>query len=484
METYLQYFEYFMEFSRYAITLCMAFYTYECFAVFRLPNETARKGVYLRQNLCSFLIQLFCFLDLLLASKKREYFFFYLFVQIFLFSAISMVRMIYERMNRLLLNNLSFLLGIGFCVISRISLERAVRQYVIALVSLVVAAFVPYLLERLRFWKKITWLYAAAGIFLLGGVLILGQMTNGSKISVRLGGISFQPAEFVKLIFIFFLAAALREKISLPRVALTAALAGVHVLLLVVSKDLGSALIFFVSFVLVVFIATKNCWYLLAGAVGGSLSAWGAYSLFAHVRVRILAWKNPWEYIDNQGYQITQSLFAISSGGFFGAGLYQGDPKAIPYVDADFIFSAVCEELGLFFGISLIFVCVSCFVMMMSISARLEDRFFQLTVYGLGVLYIFQIFLTIGGGIKFIPLTGVTLPFVSYGGSSVMSTMVLFFIVQGSYRKMQQEGAELVRKRKQKTSSGGKRQLTAQPQPSAASGEAGSFKEPDASQET
>lgn len=148
----------------------------------------------------------------------------------------------------------------------------------------------------------------------------------------------------------------------------------------------------------------------------------------------------PGKYIDNKGYQITQSLFAIGSGSWFGMGLLKGNPTAIPYVEADFIFSSICEELGVIFGMCLILICVSSFFEMIRIAVRIHDRFYQLVVYGIGIMYIFQIFLTIGGGTKFIPLTGVTLPFISYGGSSVMTTMIMFFIIQGIYIRLQKEG--------------------------------------------
>lgn len=441
--------EYVIELSKYFITICMSLYTYECFAVFRFREEKERNGIYIRQNILMFLIQFFCFLDLALVSKQAEYLFYYIFVQIFLFSALVFTRMIYEKANRLLLNNMCMLLGVGFCMVSRLSFNKAIKQYIIALLSLTLALFVPWLLNRLTFLKKITWFYAGAGIVLLSAVLILGEVTHGSKIAFSVLGVSFQPSEFVKILFVFFLAGALWENTSFQRVAKTTVLAGIHVLVLVVSKDLGSALIFFMGFLFVVLIATRNYWYLLAGAVGGSLAAYIAYLIFDHVKVRVLAWQDPWTYIDNQGYQITQSLFAIGSGSWFGMGLLKGNPKAIPFVDADFIFSSVCEELGVLFGICLILVCISCFVMMMDISVRLKDHFFQLAAFGLGIIYIFQIFLTIGGGIKFIPLTGVTLPFISYGGSSVLTTMVMFFIVQGLFIKLQQEGEKrLVRKRK------------------------------------
>lgn len=441
--------EYVIELSKYFIAIFMALYTYECFAVFRFREEGKRHGIYVRQRILLFLIQLLCFVDLTLVSGQLEYLFFYIFIQVFLFAALMLTSMIYEKINGLLLNNMCMLLGIGLCMIARLSFNKAVKQYVIAVLSMAAALLAPYVLNRFHFWKKLTWTYALAGIIMLSVVLILGEVTHGSKIRFSIGGVSFQPSEFVKIIFIFFLAAALWEDASLKKIIFTAAVAGAHVIVLVVSKDLGSALIFFVGFLFVVFIATRNYWYLFIGTAGGCLASWGAYMLFDHVKVRVLAWQDPWSYIDNQGYQITQSLFAIGSGSWFGMGLLKGNPKAIPYVDADFIFSSVCEELGVIFGICVILVCISCFVMIMDITVKLRDRFYQLIAYGLGIIYIFQIFLTVGGGIKFIPLTGVTLPFISYGGSSVLTTMIMFFIVQALYIRMQQEGEKrLARKKK------------------------------------
>lgn len=443
--------EYIIELSKYLISLFVVLYTLLSFLALRHKPEEHHGGFYTFQSLLIFAMQLLCFLNLALVSKDMQYVFFYAFIQIFLFAAIMLVTMIYENANRLLLNNMCMLLGTGMCMVARLSFDKAIRQYVIALVSLAFSLTIPYLLTQIHFLKKLTWLYASVGIALLSIVLIFGEMTHGSKISFSLGGITFQPSEFVKILFLFFLAGALWEDISLKRVLLTALIAGIHVIVLVVSTDLGSALIFFIGFVMVVFIASRNYWYLLAGAAGGSAAAYFAYMLFDHVKIRVLAWQDPWSYIDNQGYQITQSLFAVGSGSWFGMGLLQGNPTAIPYVVADFIFSSICEELGVIVGICLILICLSCFILIMQLAIQIHDRFYQMIVYGIGIMYIFQIFLTVGGGIKFIPLTGVTLPFISYGGSSIMTTMIMFFIIQGIYIRLQKEGGKrLVRKRNTK----------------------------------
>ena len=268
------------------------------------------------------------------------------------------------------------------------------------------------------------------GIALLAAVLITGELTNGSKLSFTIQGVTFQPSEFVKIVFVFYVAASLYADTSIKNILITSVVAGLHVIILVLSTDLGSALIFFLGYLTLVFIASRNYLYLLLGIAAGSGASVLAYQLFSHVRVRVLAWIDPWSYIDNKGYQITQSLFAIGSGSWFGMGLNEGNPKAIPYVDADFIFSSICEEFGTIFGMLLMIIILSCFLTMMDISIHQNNMFHRLACTGFGVIYIFQVFLTIGGGIKFIPLTGVTLPFISYGGSSVMATMFMFFVIQ------------------------------------------------------
>lgn len=453
--------EYVIELSKYFINILMILYTLTCFYAFRYREEQKRRGVYIVQNILMILVQVLCFLNLSMVGKDIQYLFFFVFILVFLFAAITMVSMIYEKVNRFLLNNMCMLIGIGLCMIARLSFNKAIKQYIIVLASLIVSLLIPFLMGRIHFFKKITWLYAMLGIAMLSAVLILGEVTHGSKISFSIGGLTFQPSEFVKILFIFFLAGALWEKTSFFRVAFTAIVAGLHVIVLVLSKDLGSALIFFVGFVFIVFVASRNYLYLLLGVAGGSGAAYVAYQLFDHVRTRVLAWHDPWSYIDDQGYQITQSLFAVGSGSWFGMGLLKGNPKAIPFVDADFIFSSICEELGVIFGICLIFICIASFLMMMSIAIQIRDRFYQLIVYGIGIMYIFQIFLTIGGGIKFIPLTGVTLPFISYGGSSVMTTMIMFFIIQGIYIRLQEEGEKRgARIRKQARNQQSKQQNT------------------------
>lgn len=446
--------EYIIIVSKYLITLCMAFYTMESFLAFLYKKERDRGAIYIRQNIWMFLMQITAFANLALVTKEWNYVYLYGLVQFFLMTALIITNTFYKKCNRLLLNHMCMMLGIGMIILSRLSTftpatsngsvldtgkmiltelmsSKAFKQYLIIWISFVICLFVPWILSGMKSLPKFKWLYAGAGILMLSVVLILGEVTHGSKLSFTVKGITFQPSEFVKLLFIFFMAASVFRDTGLKNMIYTSVLAGIHVILLVLSTDLGGALIFFVGYLAVFFIASRSYLFLLLGLAGGAGASVIAYYLFRHVRIRVLAWLDPWSYIDSKGYQITQSLFAIGSGSWFGMGLHEGNPKAIPYVDVDFIFSSICEEFGVIFGVLLVLIILNCFLTMMQIGIAQRSNFFRLVCVGLGTIYIFQVFLTIGGGIKFIPLTGVTLPFISYGGSSVMSTMLMFFTIQG-----------------------------------------------------
>lgn len=449
---------YISEFSKYIITLLIAFYTYECFAVFRFSEENRRNGIYVRQNILMFAVHFSCFIVICFETSDMMYLFFYAFQQIILYAAIVLFRMLYPKSNRLVINNMCMLLSISFVILTRLSYDKALKQFIIVTGSLVIALLIPFFVHKFKFLKRLKWIYALVGIAALSVVLILGQTTYGSKLSYSIAGVTFQPSEFVKIIFVFFVASALYKASGFFEVFTTAVIAAAHVIVLVCSKDLGSALIFFIVYVFMVFVATGRFIYLFAGAAGGTAAACIAYKVFSHVQVRVQAWKDPWSVIDSAGYQITQSLFAISSGGWFGLGLYKGTPESIPFVEADFIFSAIAEELGILFAVCLILICVSSFIMFMNIAVKLNDKFYQLTAFGLGVTYIFQVFLTIGGGTKFIPLTGVTLPLISYGGSSVLATLIMFSIIEGLYMIREDEADQ--EKMKKKREKGRKRKKT------------------------
>ena len=208
-------------------------------------------------------------------------------------------------------------------------------------------------------------------------------------------------------------------------------MAALHVLVLVACRDLGGALILFLSYVFMLYVATRNGWYFLAGMGGGAAACGLAYKLFSHVQVRVHTWLDPWSDVTDKGWQIAQSLFAIGAGGWFGVGLCEGIPGSIPVVIKDFIFAAICEEMGGIFAICLIVIYISCLMHFMGTAMLLKENFHKIVSFGLSSVFAVQILLNIGGVTKCIPLTGVTLPLISYGGSSVLSTFLLFHVIQG-----------------------------------------------------
>ncbi len=421
------------------IILFMLIYTFECFSVFRHRSEEGRKHIYIRQNIWMFFIQTLAYLNLLLVEKDPAILLFFFLQILIMFVLLWLYPILYPRANRLILNNMCMLLSIGFILLTRLSHAKALRQFCIVAFSLVVCMFVPFFFRKVRVFDKMAWLFAAFGITLLSVVLLFSRVVNGSKLSLSVFGISFQPSELIKITYAFAIAGLLYQADTIKKIIISASVAGLHVIILVMSKDLGSAVLYFVVYFAMLYVATQKIRYYLAGFVFAILASLIGYKLFSHVRTRVIAWKDPIATIDTAGYQVSQSLFAIGTGSWFGMGLSQGAPGTIPVVSEDFIFAAICEELGVIFGLCLILICVSCLVMFMNIAMRFHNRFYKLLAVGLSVMYGFQVFLTIGGVTKFIPLTGVTLPLISYGGSSALVSLLLFSLIQGMYISVRDE---------------------------------------------
>ena len=337
----------------------------------------------------------------------------------------------YPELNRLILVQTLFMMSVGFVVQYRISSQKALRQFAIIAVSLVISVFIPMIVHRLKLIKKFWYVTGIAGAGALIAVFALGAITNGAKLSIKLFGLIFQPSEFVKILFAFFIAGILYEVYNMKRFVIASVCAAVFVMVLVISKDLGMALIFYVMFFSMVYMGTGKFRYVFLGTAGGLAAVVAAYSLFSHVRVRFNTWIDPWTDIDSTGYQLTQSIFAIGTGGWYGRGIGRGLPGTIPEVGEDFVFSAIVEESGALFGMLLILLCLNfCFIMLL-LAGRIKDKYYRIVVMGLAVCYGTQVFLTIGGGLRLIPLTGVTLPLISSGGSSALATLCLISVVQG-----------------------------------------------------
>ncbi len=296
-----------------------------------------------------------------------------------------------------------------------------------------ISLFIPAILRKVRGFRNWSALFAVAGILLLGAVFALARISGGGKLSIEIFGITFQFSEFVKITFVFFIASMLYKATTFRQVMKVTFVAVIHVAILVLSKDLGAALIYFIAYIVMVCVATEKVRYAFLGLGGMAVASVAAYKLFSHVRVRVNVWRDPFADYQGTGYQIIQAMFGVCAGGWFGTGLLNGSPESIPLVKVDFTFAAICEEMGILFAICLLLLCMGIYLIIINIALKLRNRFYKLIALGLGTEYAFQVFLTVGGTTNFIPMTGVTLPLISYGGSSVMCTIFMMAIIQGLY---------------------------------------------------
>ena len=421
------------EFSKFLNILLILLYTFFAYASFLHKKGKAKKRCFFVMTGVMYAIHLDCFLVLWLKAGEEKYLLFYL-IQVLVYALAGLAyRKIYPNLSELVFQNMRFLLMIGIVMITRLSFDMGVRQFAFMTAALSVCLIVPFLIEHIKELRRFGWGYGFLGVLVLTAVYFFGLDNLGAINSLKVGPIYVQPSEFVKLLYVFAVGTLLTKKRDMRQIIAVSALAAAHVLLLVLERDLGGALIFAVTYIVMLYGATVNPAWLFVGFLGACAAAAAAYQLFPHVRVRFDAWQNPWSCIDDGGYQITQSLFAIGTGGWFGMGLGSGLPESVPVIETDFIFSGIAEEFGYIFAACLVFICLSCFIMFIQISNRLKDECYKIVTLGFAALYGFQLFLNIGGVTKFIPLTGVTMPLVSYGGSSLVSTIIMFGIIQGMY---------------------------------------------------
>lgn len=423
--------------AKYVSLLLIVVYIINAFLMLRGSDEKERVASYRFGNFLVFGIHFSCFTAILLHQPHKEYLLFYL-EQIAFFAAYLLIyRLIYKKCNLLIQNNVFLLLAVGLSVLTRLNFNKAQKQFLICIAASVVALIIPKLLEKMRVTKALAGVVGVIGILLLAAVLLLSKTTYGANLSLTIRGISVQPSEFVKVSYVLLIAMLFRNRKDFRRICLVTLIAMAHTGILVLSKDLGGALIYYITFLAMLYVASNKKRYPFLGGILLLAGGVCAYFLFSHVRVRVTAWIDPWSVIEKEGYQITQSLFSIANGGWFGLGLFEGQPQYIPVVEKDFVFSAISEELGALFAICLVLVCLCLLVAMVKVAARCSVVFYKLIGIGMASLYGIQVFLTVGGAVKMIPSTGVTLPLVSYGGSSMLSTFIIIGVLQGLYLKVQ-----------------------------------------------
>lgn len=351
------------------------------------------------------------------------------------------------RRDMLLFPLAMFLSGWGLLLINRLTQPFADRQAVWLIISvggmMLVAGF-PHALRWLRAYRYILLMI---GLALLIGTIVLGRNPSGlsgaPQLWLGIGSVFFQPSEALKIILVAFLASYLAEQYPAlraeemsggrgflnvsPRIYGPILLMwGVSVVILVWQRDLGTAILFFIVFLVLLYVASGSIFILASGAVLILVAGLVAYKLFAVVELRVDIWLNPWPESDGRAFQIVQSLLAFAAGGIFGQGIGQGSPGYIPVIHSDFVFAAVGEEWGLL-GIIAVIACIAVIVARGMRTAILQrpQSFPSILAVGLSMLIATQSLMIMGGVLKLIPLTGVTLPFLSYGGSSLLISFII-----------------------------------------------------------
>lgn len=337
--------------------------------------------------------------------------------------------------------------GIGYVMITRLDEDKAGLQATWSIIAIVVFAVTLAVVQRAPDLARLRWTFLVAGVGLLVLPLVpgVGRPINGARIWVSLGPVNFQPGEFAKLALAVFFASYLADNRQLiasgtwkvgpfhlpePKYLLPVAAAWAFaVLVMVAEKDLGSSLLFFTLFVVMLWVATERVTYLVLGVVLFAAAAFASWKMFAHVQLRVDIWLDPWADRNGEGYQLVQALYGLADGGLMGTGLGRGSPDIVPLAESDFIFTSIGEELGLF-GTTCVLMA---FMLMVGaglrIALRTENAFEKLLAVGLSTIIGIQAFIIAGGVTKLVPLTGITLPFVSYGGSSLISNYVLLALL-------------------------------------------------------
>ena len=329
--------------------------------------------------------------------------------------------------DKLLLSLTNFLCALGVLVLYDTNPTYAYAQasyYFIGLSAMVICI---YLIRLVKTFKLLIWPMMLASGALLILPLLIGKETWGAKNWFYVGGVSVQPSEITKLVLVIVLARFMADRRMLPWLGFSVGCLGI----LMLQKDLGTALLYFFTTILLYYASTGNLALTGIGLAGGAGAAVAGYHMFAHVKRRVAIWLNPWSDYDNAGYQIIHSLMAIASGGLFGVGLGLGSPRTIPVYHTDFIFSVICEQFGLIFGCCVLLMYVAIIWRGAAIAMSTRTSFHGLLAMGITILLGLQTFVIIGGVFKLIPLTGVTMPFVSYGGTSLVSSLCLVGMLQG-----------------------------------------------------
>ncbi|HKY13797.1 MAG TPA: FtsW/RodA/SpoVE family cell cycle protein [Microthrixaceae bacterium] len=357
------------------------------------------------------------------------------------------IRRLAPRADAMLVPLAALLNGLGYVFIARLDDDLAGQQAAWTAVAMVAFVLTLAFVRRVRTLARMRYTILLAGVILIVLPLLpaVGVSINGARIWTRIGPLSFQPGEFAKIALAIFFAAYLVERRELLSMAtfrlgplvmpepkhLAPLLVawGVSLVVMIFEKDLGSALLFFVLFITMLWVATGRLSYLIVGVLLFAAGAFLAYSAFEHVQLRVDMWLDPWQDPLDGGFQIVQATYAMAWGGLGGTGLGLGIDGRIPYQETDFIFAIIGEELGLAGATAIVVSYLLIVGRGFRVATTAADPFAKLLATGLTSLVAIQSFIIMAGVIRLLPLTGVTLPFVSYGGSSLVSNWIIIALL-------------------------------------------------------
>lgn len=340
------------------------------------------------------------------------------------------VRRFFSKGDKYLVSFATILPVIGIAMIYRINTALAIRQIIWFILGVALYCGIVIILPDLKRFAKLRYFYMALTLIFVSMAMILGKEVNGSKNWVFIGGFSFQPSEFGKIFLVLYLASALRTYRNLKSLIEPGFVVATTLGFMVLQKDLGSALIFAFMALAMLYVATNRFKYILAALGIGAAGALGSYVVFDHIKVRVKMWLDPFSDRLGAGYQIVQGLYAIASGGLLGRGLYQGSPSLIPVRESDYIFAILAEEFGVIFCMGILIIYFLMFYRSIRVALNVRSIFSSLLSVGFSVMIAVQVLVIVGGILNVIPLTGITLPLVSYGGTSMLTIFFALGIIQ------------------------------------------------------
>ena len=347
------------------------------------------------------------------------------------------VRRFYPDGDKFILIFASVLAVVGVAMLYRINPNTAIKQLIWIALGIIGYILIVVILPDLKSFAKYKNVYMIITLVLMPLALIFGTEQFGAKNWILIGPISFQPSEFAKIALVLYLAAALATyeskksfKEEVKQLFQPALVAGFSMGCMVLQRDLGSALIFFGISITLLYVATSKKKYVFTALGLAAIGSVAGYTMFGHVRERVMIWRDPWKYALGSSYQIVEGMYSIAAGGLFGVGLGQGHFQNLPVKESDMIYAIICEEFGIIFAIGLMIIYFLLFYRGIRAAFVTKDSYSQLIAVGFSTMIACQTLVIIGGIFSVIPLTGITLPIISYGGSSVLTIFFALGILQ------------------------------------------------------